>query len=453
MFKLDLNKIFEWFAERWHSKYTLVLASFLLIVVSITFFTEINISEVSFSEWSIIFILLFTLFILWLQTTKIPKNTKNKIGFIVSIATENKDQYKKLKADFLESIRAHLQKSSLRHQFNLIIYPEFFAKKLNDREVALNYLSKSKSHFLLYGRCRERNIEGKDQYIIDLQGAVTHTPISKQISKTFSKEFTELLPSRITLPHENDVFNFEIISNFINIVSKYIIGIASFFSGDYNYSKDLFLSVINDLKGIKTNLPAITTIRKRTPIRISDMLYLLGQNEYEKYKKHKNIDSLEKMALLAQESKKYVYNHYNASLLLAIYHFLKDRNIKAAIKELNNSKNLHDATWRYSYAFLKAYSGELDAAVRTYNNAFKHTCQESVPLQSEEFMLEILNDEPEKYQLYFCLGYLNFHIKKDFASAARDFELFINSDNTEEYRKQKDLAQKYLHEISQSFKT
>jgi hypothetical protein len=43
----------------------------------------------------------------------------------------------------------------------------------------------------------------------------------------------------------------------------------------------------------------------------------------------------------------------------------------------------------------------------------------------EEFIIWVLEDEPERYQLYYCLGILNEHFKADYEQAIQDYEVFV----------------------------
>jgi hypothetical protein len=92
--------------------------------------------------------------------------------------------------------------------------------------------------------------------------------------------------------------------------------------------------------------------------------------------------------------------------------------VNAAIRE--------DVTWRYSEAFLKAYKGDLVGRYVSYRAAFRGACDDTVPIQSEEFVLEVISQEPDKSALHFCTGLINYHAKRDWASAIREFRLFVS---------------------------
>jgi hypothetical protein len=90
---------------------------------------------------------------------------------------------------------------------------------------------------MIYGRGRERKIEGKNHFVLNLEGIVSHKPIPLEISKKLSMEFSELLPRRPAIAEENDLFSFDVFSNWVNLVSQCIVGIVSLLSGELEYLK------------------------------------------------------------------------------------------------------------------------------------------------------------------------------------------------------------------------
>jgi hypothetical protein len=175
---------------------------------------------------------------------------------------------------------------------------------------------------------------------------------------------------------------------------------------------------------VRSNFFEIVKIRQRIPNRITEAIYLIARNEYETYNKDKNKIHIDKMGSCLSEIKSIAYNHYPSNWLRAIYHFLKDRNIKAAINELKKYSDIRGGAWRYCYVFLKAYEGNLKAVTKCYKNAFKYDYAVVVPFEVEEFIVDILGQEPEKYQLHFYLGMINYFGKIAYPAAKRDFELF-----------------------------
>jgi hypothetical protein len=96
---------------------------------------------------------------------------------------------------------------------------------------------------------------------------------------------------------------------------------------------------------------------------------------------------------------------------------------------------------------LKAYDGDLRLANSKYKAAFKSEYADSVPIECEEFITDVLAREPDKVQFYYCLGLINYFAKKDYSSAKKDFELFLKTGDPEKFVEQRHLANNYLSEI------
>jgi hypothetical protein len=74
----------------------------------------------------------------------------------------------------------------------------------------------------------------------------------------------------------------------------------------------------------------------------------------------------------------------------------------------------------------------LEAAHNEYRRAFRGNLQNpTVPIQTEEFIQIVLEEEPDKEHLHFCLALINYNAKRDFKAASRDFDRFLASQAAE----------------------
>ena len=69
-----------------------------------------------------------------------------------------------------------------------------------------------------------------------------------------------------------------------------------------------------------------------------------------------------------------------------------------------------------------------------------------ISFELEEFIDWALANEPDKYQLHFCLGLINLKLKNDALTATKDFERFLTKLETDKYPELKVLAQRYIDE-------
>jgi hypothetical protein len=107
----------------------------------------------------------------------------------------------------------------------------------------------------------------------------------------------------------------------------------------------------------------------------------------------------------------------------------------------------------YSDAFLHAYDGDLQAAYRIYKKAFDFPSNDQTLLvQVEEFIQIVIDEEPERIDLYFCLGLLNYRGKFDLGAAQTDFRRFLNGTRREQFPRQHEAVDKWLKDIEQECK-
>ena len=147
-------------------------------------------------------------------------------------------------------------------------------------------------------------------------------------------------------------------------------------------------------------------------------------------------------------------NHYGGHLLRGIYIFLSSRDIESAKKEIKKAKNNRDAAWLWSSAFLDAYEGKLEEAHKTYQRAFRGLVADATALQVETFIVDVVNLEPDKIQLWYCLGMINYLYKEDLPSALEDFQCFCkHAEKANHFTKSVEFAKKYIKEIETKLKS
>lgn len=380
---------------------------------------------------------------------RVPKNKKGKIGIIIAIETENKKEKVRLQKDLIDSMQIYLKNSHIPDIFNIILLPDSHIKKIKSHEDALKYLKRVGGHFMVFGNIYERKLEGENQFVFRLEGVVRHRPIPRLVSNEFAREFTELFPRKWNFPESEELLGFDITQRWLGFVTKYIIGIAAYVSADFSLSFKIFKQLKNETENNQgcTSIDAITEIKKRLPMRLVDSCNLACNILYFSFTKTRDIAFIKKQKEYLDTLKDIKPHDYNASLLRAIYFFLIDNNIPKAKKEIRDSKNRFDSTWRYSLAFLYAYEGNLGEAKKHYDNAFEKYVSPNVINDTEVFMTDILEKEPNKHQLYFTRGYINFKAKGDMLLAKADFKNFLELDSSENYSEEKRLAKIYVKQI------
>jgi tetratricopeptide (TPR) repeat protein len=302
---------------------------------------------------------------------------------------------------------------------------------------------------VLYGRARIRTINSKEQNYIELDGIVAHNPIPDNVKQQLSAEFSELLPRKITIDNENDIFAFELTSEWTELVAKYIIAIAATISGDLSYAEVLYRDVQAKLFISSCNIPAYTKLKERIPVRLAEIhqakaTYLL--NTWSNTHNHDLIEQIYSEVLKIESRTVSIRTIY----LKAISVFLMYKDVDQAMKIIKTCPKGHrDAIWHFNLAFLEGYKGNINKAMQHYRNALKFTIEVESLNQIESFLTHIADNEPNACQLYFCLGYINWKIKGDNKQAINDYNRFIELANEDVYNKEVTYAKKWINDLEE----
>jgi tetratricopeptide (TPR) repeat protein len=438
----------------WHRKSAIFVIIVFVFVSFLLFFSGLKLTDVSLDEWVIILFSLILIFAFWYQKVRIPRNKKECIGFIVAISAETEEQYNKIVQDFILHLRDLISKGNLTYSFNFITLPQHHAIKIQTVEDARRYLNIIRGHFMVFGKARVRKVQNEDKHVIDINGIVRHNPLSIQIGRAFSAEFSSIFPSRMLLSTQNDLLGFEFTSDLVNFIARYVIGIASLYSGDYIYSESVFKDLQVSMKMVSSSLPPIIKIKQRIPEWLNEIYFTRILIAYRKYREIFNADSLSEMEYYLNEVNNISPNNYTYLNYRSILYFIKDRDTESARRELSKCKKGKDILWRYNIAFIYAYEGDMAKATQQYQIAFRDkSIPENKIFEIEEFISWILEEEPDKIQLSYCLGLINYMVKNDYVRALKDFEKFLENVIGQNFEFQQDRARKYVEDINKMLKT
>lgn len=413
--------------EMWHKKSVLILILLLLPFLLFWLICDFDFSTKNLLKIMLIIVFITTVLIIWVFTNRLPRALNNRIGILIAIKCENNEQYNTIKSKFVDTFSELINKHESSSLFQLIHLQEHFSH-LIERDNISELLSRTNCKFCIFGRCCSGKIDSQETYSISLDGAVVHKPIPTEENKKFAEEFRELLQSKVIIPKDNDLLLFEFHSEQLELVSKYILGIAAYLSEDFLLSKMLFEELYNEVKTIKLNIPVINKIKSKLPTRLFEVYHALSYVEYMKFRKIKRETTyLLEMKKYLGLMNKMLPDSYDYFLMMAIYHFLNGRNVKKVKECLLECKRryLSHTEWRYSDAFISVYEGNLKSAYRKYKTAFNYGCDHSLYYDIEDFIINIIKEEPENFKLYFALSLINAFCKNDLQLAIDDFNKFI----------------------------
>lgn len=447
----DALSIWSWLKKNWEKRTTIILLLFGLVIIGSWLIYAIDFAnvpnKVTWNETAGLIVLLCVIFLIWFLSRQPPKTKNNKIGLAIAINCETKKERQRLKMEFINAIRDEIQKGN-RQQFDVVELSEYHSEKLDLLKNTTKYHRQTRAHLLIYGRCRIREHQGTNNYVLDLNASVRHIPIPKEVSTQLSQEMVQIFPRKTLIPVTEEVMGFLITKDIIRFAARYTLGAASLLSSDPFTAFDLHHGLwgeINDILNKEENpFPAYIIMRNKLPnYLIKEGLFLTSWCYTKKTENY--LKEMDKYLTIVQELDP---RNYSAHLLRGIYYFLGSRDVENAKKEIRKAKNDRDAAWKFSEAFLTAYEGNLEQAHKVYQRAFRGNVAPLVPLEVETFILDVLEKEPDKIQLWYCLGMINYLDKGDLASAKRDFSKFISLANeNRQFETSVKFAKQYIDEI------
>ena len=264
------------------------------------------------------------------------------------------------------------------------------------------------------------------------------------VKNQIAKEFGELFPRRLQISTENDLLSLNFTSDWTECVAKYIIGIASACSSNINYAEHLYRDVEKKLEGIKTDFPIFTKLKERLPARFSEIYISRSKGYIAAWRKTQDKNALSQIALNLNKISIDFADNYDVLLLRSIEAFLNGRRIKEAVEYTKKCKRYDNPTWHFNLAFLRAYEGKLIKTIQQYRICANYDVSPATLSEVEDFMVWILEEEPEKYQYHYCLGFFNWKIKGDLHQSVHDFEEFLKHIKHGEFVKEKALTLKWV---------
>lgn len=442
----DASDLFEKAKSQWHNRSGLVYAIFCVNAI-------LALTPVAWTIWHLISstVASTSVFVWWLLHQQPPKAKRGKIGFAITIYCSDEAVDLRVKEDFIVQLKKLVKSGSVGEVFDFIEIPKQFAIKDLDHEQALHLAKKSRSHFLIFGRVRIRDIAGQPHHIFDLSGLVRHAPLPSEMGQQFANEFTELLPQRINIPKENDLLAFEFASEIAGTVAQYIIGIALAVSGDIHHAERMYSEVAQRITHTSGYFPAYEKIKSRIATRFFEIFEAKAKAAYMQWNATREpafIDEMSRALSGIPETESY---SSRISILRSICTFLSTRDTKKSLAYLDQYPQKKNAIWHFNVAFVCGYEGDLAKSIQHYRLGVKspmHDLDAPALSEIEDFISWVLQTEESKHQLHYCLGFFNWKVRGDLVLAKQNFDNFLRLVPTQEFKNARALATKWIEEIS-----
>ncbi|MDX2006339.1 MAG: hypothetical protein SFU83_13765 [Meiothermus sp.] len=448
------EKAIDLIVKFWHKPATGVLAPLILglLLLLVTASTGLIIPVrdeplwVTILGWIIVVIPVLAVIILWIFSNRYPRAPKGKLGLVIAISVQNPEKEKQIRSDFVDRLKELLQRNNSQTQFHVMIVENHIAETIKDSKAADMLANKTNSAFVLWGYVGLRQVRrGDSRHYFSIGAIVRYRKASEDVNAEIGKDFRIVVPEKILPDLENEVIVFEATSEMLALGASYIIALASMVNGNLVYSETLLQLVQQKRNALNSRGEITSYIDNKLPIRFAN-LYTSWHNELvRQYTITREDGLLPELERISDHVSIFAPNHFNAHLTKAICAFKLRKDIAEARRHISKIRSLKvkDGTWLLSAAFLDAYAGNLQKARKEYSRAFaaKTKYEDStVFTQAEEFIAQVIQEEPQKTNLWFCLGLINFFGKNDYHAAKADFQRFldqtIESAETSKYRKE-----------------
>lgn len=446
----DLESYAQFFEARWHTKLGLIILEVFGLALTFSFL----LTHFSITTSTLLTVCVGLSFLgIWLYSIRIPKTSKNKVGFLVAITCNDLLEKIKIDNDFIEPLHRLIKSGQNGKTFDFIVVNQYQSKKIISNDDAEKIRLKANAHFMIYGHVRLRQVNDVDTHIIELEGIVSHNPVDEKATTAFSKEFAELLPRRVHASSTNDVLSLQLTSEWTEIVAKYIIATAAALSGDIEYSEQLYKEIKIKLPSMEAKIPVYIQLKQRLPLKLSEINLIKSQICFDKWIVTKNNLFLEE----AEEFLNDLLQEHQAldavKMLKALNCFILRRDSQGSLNLLNSiNKRVRDQVWHLNVAFIYAYTEKLNNAARSYRIAAIESSNPRTLSQVEDFIVWIIEQEPDKFYLYYALGYFNWKIKGDKTMAKSDFEKFSSNPLAKtNFSKELEISDNFIKE--QSYKS
>lgn len=363
-----------------------------------------------------------------------PVFKPESVGFLLAIRSDSKEAQDRINNDLQEALLNSLKETNSSLPFDVQVLQPFHAANVVSNETATYYALKSKARFVLFGSLTKRKIKSEDHFVLHVEALVTHRPTTEANQTTLSQEMTAVLPLKANIAANHDLEGLELTGRLFGLGAQYVMSVVLFLSGDQKAS----ISALTELnKKLKTSQlarewPGSKTLKTLAPKRLLDFQLHELDNEYFQWRNDHKSDRLQLIEKTFNNLPEQWKNDPRYLSSRAVCHFVLHNNVAAArdlIKKIGSIAPQYP-TWRYSLAFLDAYEGDIPKAKSEYLRAFRFDTTQTTALEVEEFLAWTIESDSSKVQLLFFLGFINFHRKKDYTSAARDFAAFIESSHS-----------------------
>lgn len=435
------------FQRRWHRPVFLLTLLPLLALITFLAVSGFASRAVNLHGWIATILVPMLGLIAWLTLVQLPKVPKGRLGIAISLECDDDDHASRIGRDFIGTLRTSLQASGGSSGLSLVALPRWAVADINDAASASRYVRKVRAHFIYFGTVRLRTIRGKPTHIVHVEGLVLHGPTPLAVQQKLSEQMGEVIPRRLMVPLDNDALIFEATSAVFYLSARFIIGMAAYVSGAVGLAEGHLLYVERGVKNLGINVPSLKSLGSNVARNLKSLYRDWLKHLITSYTLSREDSFLKEADTISTKLLERAPRDQEALTAKAMCEVVLRGNISEARSLVLRCEPVDDPVRRYNLAFLAAFQGDLKQARSHYKLATEGALSDvTVPIQCEEFIHLMLEKFPERYQLYYCLGIINFFAKQDWGGAVKDLKEFLDRCPENKYIPQNEETKQLVEE-------
>ena len=368
---------------------------------------------------------------------RFPKYKDTENAVLLIIKTHDPDDRKLVEKYFFTELKKRFQKT---HALEMTVHilpvyqTERFFEKEESKEIGL--ILNSNARIAYWGEGKTAKYNSQPVYSIDLEMLVTHDSLPSIYRNALQIEMKKAMLSlqKVIIPLDNNLSAFNELSTALGYAADYILGYSLLITKHVDEGEAIFEELSSNIGNISKNIPTIAYLKNTVPLMLRAVYIVKAERCYSQYRATKEKKYLENMNDYINKQEvlnNMVEAYYTQS---ALYEFCMNRDIKKAKRyiEVCYQKKFKGYAWRFDRVFLNIYKNPTNTnmvnAYRNYRTIIKNNPDWSIDNSVEEFVTDLVAEEPDKIQMYWLASMLA-NGRGDYLLSMEYLDFFIQNSN------------------------
>lgn len=347
-------------------------------------------------------------FIACLAFNRLPKAKKNSLTVLFVIDAESKQLFEAAKFKLINNFCGLISSSPSTEKIHTLCLSRERVSKINlaDNDEIVKLLIHTSCMFLVSVRYSADDVSNAENFELRINYGVRHPQFSKTAESILYHDLTALNTSvgkqRFEKAQLISVFNFT--AQTLALACQYILGFVYLLSGNNIQAYNLLSAVYITITGAEFRTKEYETLKNLTEDRLFATLANIAVSHQRLFSRNKDLQHLRDMSKILIEANNIRPDTYFYNLNMAHAYIVLTQDAQSAKECINKCKQSKtQQEWRYSEAFLCAYSGQAPGIIISkYREALKVPYEDLVGIV--DYIEFVIEHEPQKTELHLAAG-------------------------------------------------